>query len=86
MQKLSPAAGKRFTFHQNVHTSSGANLAIPLGQEALAQGVKPPGCKADNLPYLMPKLRMRTAVPLLPYVLSFYVWGQLYVCLLCNVT
>jgi hypothetical protein len=69
MQKLSHAVGMRFKSHQNVQTSSGANLAIPWGQEALAQGVKPPGSKADHLLYLMLKLRLRTAVPLLPCVL-----------------
>jgi len=56
-----------------VQSSCGANSAIPWGQEALAQGVKLPGCKADHLSYLMLKLRMRTAIPLLPYMLSLYV-------------
>jgi len=50
---------------KNVQTSSGVNPAIPWGQEALAHGVKPPVCKTDHLPYLMLKLRMRTAIPCL---------------------
>jgi hypothetical protein len=60
---LNPERGKRFSLLQNVQTSSGAHPASSsIATGVLSLGVKQLGFEADHL-HLMPRLRMRGAIP-----------------------